>query len=69
MIESILDLVGKTPVVKLHRVNYTGSNIFAKLESLNPSGSIKDVMADLAIPRKTLYDKMQKHGLDKSDYK
>jgi len=33
------------------------------------SGSIKEVMATLAIPRKTLYDKMQKHGLDKSDYK
>ncbi|MBW2658837.1 MAG: sigma-54-dependent Fis family transcriptional regulator, partial [Deltaproteobacteria bacterium] len=33
------------------------------------NGSIKEVMATLAIPRKTLYDKMQKHGLDKSDYK
>jgi two-component system C4-dicarboxylate transport response regulator DctD len=33
------------------------------------NGSIKEVMATLAIPRKTLYDKMQKHGLNKSDYK
>jgi len=33
------------------------------------NGSIKEVMASLAIPRKTLYDKMRKHGLDKSDYK
>jgi two-component system C4-dicarboxylate transport response regulator DctD len=33
------------------------------------SGSIKDVMDSLAIPRKTLYDKMRKYGLDKSDYK
>ena len=33
------------------------------------SGSIKDVMDTLAIPRKTLYDKMRKYGLDKSDYK
>jgi two-component system, NtrC family, C4-dicarboxylate transport response regulator DctD len=32
-------------------------------------GSIKDVMKVLAIPRKTLYDKMRKHGLDKSKYK
>jgi len=45
MIESVLDLIGKTPVVKLHRVNDTGSTIWAKLEALNPSGSIKDVMA------------------------
>lgn len=33
------------------------------------NGSIKDVMETLAIPRKTLYDKMRKYGLDKSDYK
>ncbi|TRZ95643.1 MAG: cysteine synthase A [Dehalococcoidia bacterium] len=45
MIESVLDLIGKTPLVKLHRVNDTGSTIWAKLEALNPSGSIKDVMA------------------------
>ena len=32
-------------------------------------GSIKDVMASLHIPRKTLYDKMRKYGLKKSDYK
>ncbi|KXX65395.1 sigma-54-dependent transcriptional regulator [Marichromatium gracile] len=32
-------------------------------------GSIKDTMTTLGIPRKTLYDKMQKHGLDKDDYK
>lgn len=33
------------------------------------NGSIKDVMDTLVIPRKTLYDKMRKYGLDKSDYK
>lgn len=32
-------------------------------------GSIKDTMTTLGIPRKTLYDKMQKHGLSKDDYK
>jgi two-component system C4-dicarboxylate transport response regulator DctD len=37
------------------------------LVSLN--GSIKDVMATLVMPRKTLYDKMRKYGLKKSDYK
>jgi cysteine synthase A len=45
MIQSVLDLVGKTPVVRLNKVNDTGKNIFAKLEMFNPSGSIKDVMA------------------------
>lgn len=33
------------------------------------NGSIKDVMAALAMPRKTLYDKMRKYGLNKNDYK
>lgn len=32
-------------------------------------GSIKKTMDLLSIPRKTLSDKMRKHGLDKSDYK
>lgn len=36
---------------------------------VSSSGSIKDVMASLNIPRKTLYDKMRKYGLNKSDYK
>ncbi len=33
------------------------------------NGSIKDVMEVLDLPRKTLYDKMRKYELDKSDYK
>lgn len=32
-------------------------------------GSLKAVMETLGIPRKTLYDKMRKYDLDKSDYK
>ena len=36
---------------------------------VSSNGSIKDVMDSLDIPRKTLYDKMRKYGLDKSDYK
>jgi two-component system C4-dicarboxylate transport response regulator DctD len=33
------------------------------------SGSIKATMETLSVPRKTLYDKMRKYGLDKKDYK
>ncbi|MBE0583150.1 MAG: sigma-54-dependent Fis family transcriptional regulator, partial [Desulfofustis sp.] len=33
------------------------------------NGSIKKAMDALAVPRKTLSDKMRKYGLDKSDYK
>lgn len=32
-------------------------------------GSIKDTLSSLGLPRKTLYDKMKKYGLDKNDYK
>lgn len=32
-------------------------------------GSIKETQSSLGLPRKTLYDKMKKHGLDKNDYK
>ncbi|TET67618.1 MAG: cysteine synthase A [Dehalococcoidia bacterium] len=45
MVKNVLDLIGKTPVVELAEVNNTKSTILAKLEALNPSGSIKDVMA------------------------
>ncbi len=32
-------------------------------------GSIRDTQESLDLPRKTLYDKMKKYGLDKKDYK
>lgn len=43
---SIAELIGKTPIVKLNRV--TGSDqadIYLKLESFNPGGSVKDRIA------------------------
>jgi len=44
--ESVLDLVGGTPLVKLNRVPRPGSaTILAKMESLNPAGSVKDRIA------------------------
>jgi [CysO sulfur-carrier protein]-thiocarboxylate-dependent cysteine synthase len=47
---SLLDLVGQTPLVELTRLA-PGSRvrIFAKLESQNPTGSIKDRVAKLMI--------------------
>lgn len=32
------------------------------------NGSIKEALVTLGLPRKTLYDKMRKHGLDRQDY-
>lgn len=41
--ENVLELIGSTPVVKLHHFgSETGHSFFAKLEFLNPGGSVKD---------------------------
>ena len=41
-----LELIGGTPLVKLNNVTpENGANIFAKLESFNPGGSVKDRIA------------------------
>jgi len=45
MKNGLMRLIGNTPVVELKKVNDTAATILAKLEALNPSGSIKDVMA------------------------
>lgn len=46
VIESVLELIGRTPMVALHRVVDAGSaRLLAKLESFNPSGSVKDRIA------------------------
>lgn len=47
--DSILDLIGHTPMLRLHRVS--DSPIFAKCEFLNPGGSIKDRIALQMIER------------------
>jgi cysteine synthase A len=39
---SIVELIGNTPLVKLGRVNETEASIVAKLEFFNPAGSVKD---------------------------
>ena len=39
-------LIGRTPVVRLHRLVPEGSaTVFVKLESQNPGGSVKDRIA------------------------
>jgi cysteine synthase A len=44
--ESVLDLVGGTPLVRLRRIVADGwAEVVAKLESRNPAGSIKDRIA------------------------
>tara|TARA_B000000475_G_scaffold262442_1_gene248028 strand:- start:1790 stop:2815 length:1026 start_codon:yes stop_codon:yes gene_type:complete len=43
--QNILDVIGDTPIVKLNKIgNHVSSDIYVKLEYLNPGGSIKDRM-------------------------
>lgn len=43
--DSILDTIGRTPVVKLNRLAPAGRTVYAKVESFNPGGSVKDRLA------------------------
>lgn len=40
--ESIEELIGKTPLLKIKKMNTGKANVFAKLESFNPMSSVKD---------------------------
>ena len=43
--DSILDTVGRTPIVRLHRIAPPHVALYAKVESFNPGGSVKDRLA------------------------
>ena len=44
--ETVLDLIGGTPLVRLNRVVQEGwAEVVAKVESMNPAGSVKDRIA------------------------
>ncbi|HYU18047.1 MAG TPA: cysteine synthase A [Chloroflexota bacterium] len=49
---SVLDLVGNTPLVRLNRVvEPRSAQVMAKMESLNPGGSVKDRIAVAMVER------------------
>ncbi|ATD68394.1 cysteine synthase A [Luteimonas chenhongjianii] len=43
--DSILQTIGNTPVVRLHRLAPPNVELYAKVESFNPGGSVKDRLA------------------------
>jgi cysteine synthase A len=43
--DSILDTIGHTPIVRLHRIAPPNVTLYAKVESFNPGGSVKDRLA------------------------
>ena len=40
--ENILKTIGNTPLVKINKLNQGNAIVFAKVESFNPAGSVKD---------------------------
>lgn len=45
-VKGVLELIGRTPLVRLNKIVPTDSaDIFAKIESFNPGGSVKDRIA------------------------
>src|SRR4051812_44207910 len=46
---NILETIGNTPVVRLNKLAPPGVNVYVKVESFNPMGSVKDRMARAVI--------------------
>src|SRR5688572_8706283 len=59
--DSILDTIGNTPIVKLHRLPPKHVALYAKVEAFNPGGSVKDRLA-LAIVLHAEYKGLLKPG-------
>ncbi len=60
---SVLELIGNTPMVRLKKLTENvEADVLAKLEYLNPSGSLKDRIA------LTMIDKAEKEGVLKKGY-
>ena len=55
--DSLVDLVGQTPVIRLNKIGPEGSKILLKLESFNPGGSVKDRIA------KNMIEEAEKTGV------
>ena len=49
--DNILGTIGNTPIVKLQKLAPPGVNVYVKIESFNPMGSVKDRMARAVIER------------------
>ena len=47
--DNILQTIGNTPIVRLNRMAPPGVNVYVKVESFNPGGSVKDRMARAVI--------------------
>ena len=60
IVDSLLELIGRTPLLRLHRVVPAGAaEVLGKLELLNPGGSVKDRIAKSMIEAAELDGSLQ----------
>ncbi len=63
VVEALAELVGNTPLVRLNKVtDAIGCPVYAKLEYLNPGGSVKDRIAQIMIEAAEREGKLQPGG-------
>ena len=63
VVKSVLDLIGNTPLLQVMNIDTGLCNLFLKLESQNPGGSIKDRPAKYMIEDAEQKGKLSKGGL------
>ncbi len=49
IVNDVTELIGRTPLIRINNLNDSNAEIFAKLESFNPGGSVKDRIAQSMI--------------------
>jgi cysteine synthase len=57
--ENILQTIGNTPLVRLNRLAPADVDVYVKIESFNPLGSVKDRMAHAVIERAEMNGELQ----------
>ena len=63
-VNDISQLIGKTPIVKLNRLTQgVDANVYVKLESMNPGGSVKDRLAYAMIDAAEKQGKINKESV------
>jgi cystathionine beta-synthase len=60
--DSVVELIGNTPLVRLHAVTRLGGQVLAKVEYLNPGGSVKDRIAERMIEAAEASGELQPGG-------